>query len=443
MFSAMRFVQFTPGAGGMLCGNCLRDNALVAALCRMGHDAVMVPLYLPMTLDEADQSAPQSVLFGGINVYLDQVFPLFHRAPQWMRRALASRWMLRAAGRHAAKTRPQDVADITLSMLRGEQGNQSAELSGLTAWIESQPKPDMTCLSNGLLAGLARTIKTATHAPLICMLHGEDLFLDQLPDPKRAGAWRLMKERLADADWLVAPSRYYAGAMERRLDLPPGRIRVAHNGIDLSGYDIGNAGEKPAGTAMPVIGFFARMCREKGIDLLVDAFVELRRRNRIRARLHMGGSCGPADQPVVAEMRRKLEAAGLMEDAAFFPNLDRAGKIAFLKSLSVLSVPTRYGEAFGLYVIEAMAAGVPVVLPRRGAFPEIIGSTGGGMLYNPQDSSGLADALEAMLGDSGQARRMGQSGREVVFRDFSAGAMAARMLEIPGTRELDPGMKNG
>lgn len=436
MFPAMRFVQFTPGAGGMMCGNCLRDNALVAALCRMGHDAVMVPLYLPMTLDEADQSTPQSVLLGGINVYLDQVFPLFRRAPQWMRRALASRWMLRAAGGHAAKTRPQDVADITLSMLRGELGNQSAELTGLAAWIESQPKPDVTCLSNGLLAGLARTIKASTHAPLVCMLHGEDLFLDQLPEPQRTEAWRLMKERLADADCLVAPSRYYAGAMERRLDLPPGRVRVAHNGIDLSGYenDIGNPGEKPAGMEMPVIGFFARMCREKGIDLLVDAFVELRRRDRIRARLHMGGSCGPADQPVIAEMRRKLEAAGLMEDAAIFPNLDRAEKIAFLKSLSVLSVPTRYGEAFGLYVIEAMAAGVPVVLPRRGAFPEIIESTGGGMLYDPADPSGLADALEGMLREPGQARCLGEAGREGVFRDFSARAMAARMLEIPGAR---------
>jgi glycosyltransferase involved in cell wall biosynthesis len=427
----MRFVQFTPGAGGMMCGNCLRDNALVAALCRMGHDAVLVPLYLPMSLDEADQGAPQSVLFGGISVYLDQVFPLFRRAPQWMRRTLASRWMLRIVGRHAASTRPQDAADITLSMLRGELGNQSAELRGLTAWLQSQPKPDVTCLSNGLLAGMARTIKAATGSPLVCMLHGEDTFLDQLPASHSDTAWRLVKERLGDADWLVAPSRYYARSMEHRLGLPSGRVRVVPNGIDLSGYDDGPPREKPAGTTMPVIGFFARMCREKGVDLLVDAFVELRRRGRIpRARLHLGGSCGPAEQPVIAEVRRKLEAAGLMEDAAFFPNLDRPGKIAFLKSLSVLSVPARYGEAFGLYVIEAMAAGVPVVQPRRGAFPEIVESTGGGMLYDPADASGLANTLESMLLDPGQARQMGQAGREAVFREHNAEAMGRRMLEV-------------
>ena len=79
-------VQITPGAGAMYCGNCFRDNALVAALRQMGHDVTMVPLYLPLTLDEEDQSAGTPIFFGGINVYLEQKLGLFRKAPRWLRR---------------------------------------------------------------------------------------------------------------------------------------------------------------------------------------------------------------------------------------------------------------------------------------------------------------------------------------------------------------------
>src|SRR6202008_4221220 len=70
--NAMNLVQITPGAGSMYCWNCFRDNALVAAWRQMGHNALLVPLYLPMTLEEEDQSAGTPIFFGGINVYLEQ-----------------------------------------------------------------------------------------------------------------------------------------------------------------------------------------------------------------------------------------------------------------------------------------------------------------------------------------------------------------------------------
>ena len=65
----------------MYCGACLRDNALVTALRRMGHSVVMAPLYLPLTLDEEDQTAGSPVFFSGINVYLDQQSALFSSRP--------------------------------------------------------------------------------------------------------------------------------------------------------------------------------------------------------------------------------------------------------------------------------------------------------------------------------------------------------------------------
>jgi glycosyltransferase involved in cell wall biosynthesis len=114
----------------------------------------------------------------------------------------------------------------------------------------------------------------------------------------------------------------------------------------------------------------------------------------------------------------------------FHPNVDRAAKLAFLRSLSVFSVPARYGEAFGLYVLEAMAAGVPVVMPRVAAFPELIEATGGGVLCAADDPRALAEALEELLLDQPRVRALGEAGRCAVFARFSAEAMAQAMAQV-------------
>src|SRR5215207_6973794 len=156
----MNIVQITPGAGAMFCGNCFRDNALVQALRKQGHDALMVPLYLPLTLDEEDQSAGTPIFFSGINVYLQQKSALFREAPDWFRNLFTSRSLLKWAAGKAAKTRAEELGDLTLSILRGEEGNQARELEELIAWLKTQPRPDVICLSNVLLIGMVRQLKT-------------------------------------------------------------------------------------------------------------------------------------------------------------------------------------------------------------------------------------------------------------------------------------------
>jgi glycosyltransferase involved in cell wall biosynthesis len=420
----MNLVQITPGAGGMYCGGCFRDNALVAALRRAGHAVTMVPLYLPLTLDEPDQSAGTPVFFGGVSVFLEQQSGLFRRAPRWLRRALAAPAVLRWAAGRAAKTRAADVGELTLSMLRGEEGRQARELEDLVAWLKSQPRPDVICLSNALLAGLARRLRRELGAPVACQLQGEDTFLDALPAGVREAAWRELAARAAEMDLLLAPSRYYAELMERRLNLPAGRVRVVFNGIDLDGYSVPALAPDP-----PVLGYFARMCAEKGLGTLVDAYLLLKQREGARAlRVRVGGGCGPSDAPLVEQQRAKLARAGVLQDAEFFPNVDRAGKIRFLQSLSIFSTPALYGESFGLYVLEALAAGVPVVQPRHAAFPELIEATGGGVLCEPGDAKALADAIENLLLHPLHARHLGRRGREAVEREFSVGHMAARVV---------------
>ncbi|KAF0177078.1 MAG: Glycosyl transferase group 1 [Limisphaerales bacterium] len=440
----MNLVQITPGAGGMYCGNCFRDNALVAALRQRGHEVLMVPLYLPMTLDEESQAAGVPTFFGGINVYLQQQSAFFRRAPKWLHSLLDSPALLKLAAGRAAKTQAADVGELTLSMLRGEEGNQVRELDELVAWLKTQPRPDVVLLSNALLVGFTRKLKAELGCKVVCNLQGEDAYLDSMPSPLRERVWALLAERCRDCDLFIAPSRYFGDTMAKRLNLPADKVRVVFNGISLEGYgDKWQVAGDTAASATPLspatshlsptLGYFARMCREKGLDLLVETFIELKRRNAVPGlKLKVGGGCGPGDEPFVAQLKEHLRRAGCLDDVSFHPNLTREQKVAFLQSLTVFSVPALYGEGFGLYLIEALAAGVPVVQPRHAAFPELVEATGGGVIAEA-NAAALAAAIEALLLDPARLRTLGEAGRRAVGERFTVDRMAAEVAQAAGS----------
>jgi glycosyltransferase involved in cell wall biosynthesis len=424
----VNIVQITPGAGGMYCGNCFRDNALVAELRKLGHQTLMVPLYLPMTLDEEDQSAGTPTFFGGVNVYLEQKSAFFRHAPKWLHSLLDSPALLKFAAGRAAKTRAEDVGDLTISMLRGEEGNQARELDELIAWLKTQPKPDVICLSNAMLAGLVRKLKSELNAPVVVMLQGEDAFLDSMPEPVRTEVWRTLAERVAEADLFIAPSRYFGDLMAMRLNLPKEKVKVVFNGINLEGYRTTSNVQHPTSNNQ-TLGFFARMCKEKGLDVLVEAFILIKQRGKVPAlKLRIGGGCGPGDEPFVNELKQRLQTAGVLGDVEFHPNLTRDQKLAFFQSLTLFSVPANYGEAFGLYIIEALASGVPVVQPRTASFPELVAATGGGVLCEPGSAPGLAAALEQLLLKPDQLQALGETGRQTVQEKFSIAWMTQEMV---------------
>ena len=395
----------------------------------------MVPLYLPMTLDEESQAAGVPTFFGGINVYLQQQSAFFRRAPKWLHTLLDSPALLKLAAGRAAKTRAADVGELSLSMLRGEEGNQARELDELLAWLKTQPRPDAVLLSNALLVGFTRRLKAELGCKVICNLQGEDAYLDSMPSPLREQVWTLLAERCRDCDLFLAPSRYFGDTMARRLSLPADKVKVVFNGISLDGYgdkwqvtSDSSASAAPLSPvtshASPVLGYFARMCREKGLDLLVETFIELKRRNAVPGlKLKVGGGCGPGDEPFVAQLKEHLRRAGCLDAVSFHPNLTREEKVAFLKSLTVFSVPALYGEGFGLYLIEALAAGVPVAQPRHAAFPELVEATGGGVIAEA-NAAALAAAIESLLLDPARARALGESGRRAVAERFTVGQMA-------------------
>ena len=424
----MRITQITPGAGdNFYCENCLRDNAVVRELRRAGHDALMVPLYLPPLSDGPAAVTDVPIFFGGINVYLQQKSGLFRKTPRWIDRLFDARGLLRWAGKKAGMTKAKVLGETMLSMLRGEHGRQVKELNRLTAWMARQDRPDIVCLSNAMLVGLTRRIKETLSVPVVCLLQDEVGFVDALPDEYRTRAWDLLVERADDVDAFIAVSRFYAEAMARRLRLDADRVHVVYNGIHPNGYE-----PAAAGADGPAIGFLSQMCRGKGLDTLVEAFIELKTgRSAVPdLKLRLAGGKTDADKAFLQDIRARLADAGVAEDVEFLDAFDRSAKQAFLPTLSVLSVPTREGEAFGLFVLEALACGVPVVLPDHGAFGELIEATGGGLLCRPNDPADLARAIRELLTDVDRAREMGRRGREVVLRDFHIRRTAQELIAV-------------
>jgi len=424
----MRIVQITPSAGdSFYCENCLRDIGLVRAMRKLGHDVIMVPLYLPLPAQKGEAVSSAPIFFGGINVYLQQKSSLFRRTPRWIDRLFDSPRLLGWVGRKAGMTSAHDLGRTTISMLQGEHGRQIKELDRLVDWLGGQNnKADVICLSNVLLAGLARRIKDKLGVPIVCFLQDEHGFLDGLARPYSDQAWEILARRSQDVDAFVAVSRFYADFMRQRLELDAGRMRVGYMGIPLEGY-----GPRQRGPETPTIGFLSQMCPDKGLDTLVDAFVTLKKKGELKnARLRIAGGHSASDRVFLEGIRNKLVSCALAGDVEFLTDFDRVAKLDFLRSLSLLSVPEKRPAAYGLYVLEALAAGVPVVQPNHGVFPELHQMTGGAVLFEPNSAAELACALERLLLDPDHARQIGQNGQKAVFEKFNIEQTARQIVRI-------------
>ena len=204
-------------------------------------------------------------------------------------------------------------------------------------------------------------------------------------------------------------------------------MHVVPLGIHLDGFD--EAPRAPGDRFS--VGFLARVAPEKGLHLLADAYIHLRRNSDFTgAALRAAGYLAPEHKSYLHGVERRMKEAGLAGEFHYEGALDRAQKIGFLRSLHVFSVPAAYDEPKGLFLLEAMAAGVPVVQPRRGAFPEILEKTEGGLLVEPADTAGLADAIYRVWKSPEWAAEMGMKGARGVRERFTAARMAARAIEV-------------
>lgn len=427
----MRILSLTAGAASMYCGSCLRDNALAAELIRLGHDVTLLPFYTPTLTDEANVSRQERVFFGGISVYLDQYSSWFRRAPGLLDRVVDAPSVIKAFTSGSISVDPRDLGALTVSTLRGEHGHQRKEIDKLIDWVTSEPPPDIVNIPYTLLICLARPLKRALNRPVVITLQGEDLFFDTMIEPYKSEALELTRRQVADVDLFIAVSEYYARHMRDYLRIPAEKIRVGPLGVNVADLHPDLAVTRRTRRDPFTIGYFARVAPEKGLHNLADAYRVLRlERGLPPSRLLVAGYLAPENKPYLERIADGLSRAGLADEFVYRGAVDRARKVRFFHEIDVLSVPSPYHEPKGLYVLEAMACGVPVVQPNHGAFPEIIERTGGGVLARSDSAADVADAIYELWKDPARAAELGRRGADGVRRHYTVTHMAEHVLAI-------------
>ena len=422
----MKVVHIIPGSGGSFyCGNCLRDSKYVEAIRSQGIEVIIIPMYLPLFPQEKNEEQIP-VFYGAISIYLKQMFPIFRNAPAWFEKMLNSKPMLKFAARMANSTRSNGLEDMTISMLMGEHGKQKEELEKMVDWLEHHYKADLIHISNALLLGLAHKLKERLKIPVLCSLQDEDTWVDGMDEGFKDQTWSLLREKTKDIDRFISVSHYYTSFMKAKLLLPDNKITTLHLGVDPADYTYINAVEKGRN-----IGFLSRLCIENGLDILVDAFILLKKipGNEKSNLLLTGGHTGD-DNKFLSEQKRKIHQAGLTDDVQFIHDFGSEKRNDFFKQVTLLSVPVRHGEAFGIYLTEAMAAGIPIVQPALGAFPEIVEGSGGGIIYEENTPQALALALNELLSDKGKLKVLSSHARQSIEKGFNIHDLSKEMASI-------------
>jgi glycosyltransferase involved in cell wall biosynthesis len=422
----MRIAYIATGAAGMYCGTCLHDNTLAAALIRKGHQVALVPTYTPIRTDEEDVSI-HKIFYGGINVYLQQKSSLFRHTPRIFDRLLDSPSLLNKLSGLASSTDARELGELTVSVLKGEEGYQKKELERLITWLQEY-EPELIHLNVAMFLGMAHEMKKRLNVPIVCALTGEDLFVQDLKEPYKADVRKLLQEKARHVEAFISPSNYYAEFMSGYLDVLPDRVHTVKLGLNLKGH----GGQNQNLPAEPfVIGYLARICPEKGIHILADAFHQLAEKHgKEKLRLRIAGYLSKKDAEFFSQVRKQLQKQQLDDVVEYMGEVTRVQKIDFLNRIHVLSVPAPYKEPKGLYVLEALANGIPVIQPPHGAFPELIKATGGGILAKSGSPEDLAEAIETLMIDNEKRVALGKSGKESVHRLFTDEIMADETIQI-------------
>ena len=414
----LRVVYLTSGAAGMYCGSCIHDNTLVRGLRAAGVDVQLVPTYTPIRTDEPDASIPR-VFLGGLNVYFAEKIPGFARLPRFLTSWLDRPGLIRLATSFGIQTDAADLGALTVSLLRGEHGHQKRDIDALSAWLATQAPPDVVHFTNLLIGGCIPSIKERLGCRIVVTLQGDDIFLDSLPEPHRGRAISEMKRLAPLVDRFVVNSAYYAEEMGRRLEIPMERFEITPLTIDTADFaaiDLESRHRHVSISPQRTIGYFARLAPEKGLHVLVDAFCHLKAMpGTDHIRLKIAGWLGAHRRDYAEEQFQRMRDAGLSDAFEYAGEPNRADKVAFLESIDLLCVPTTYRDPKGLFALESLAAGTPVVLPAHGSFPEMLARLGGGRLVPPEDPAHLAKVLRELLADDSQRCELSRAGRIAVL----------------------------
>ena len=351
--------------------------------------------------------------------------------PDWIA-CWTSAALLGFVERFSSTTDPTRLGPLTVTTLEGERGSARRAVEVLAESVRPEPgdaRPDVVVLPNSLLLGLAAPLAAATGAPVVVTFSGEDLFLSQLPSGDRERALRLMRDAAGAADHFVGVTEHHARGMANALGIAEDRVSFVRLGVDPEGFPK-DPKTPPAvateGAAQPVtIGFFSRIAPEKGLDRLARAVLQLAAQPEAPPlRVRAAGWMSRAGQGYLDEVRRLFGPGRERVSFEYLGELDRNGKIAFLRAADVVAIPAVFPEPKGLPAIEAMMAGTPVVVPQEGAYPELLDRTEGGVLARSSEADDFAAALSQLLLHPERRARVGARGFERVREEHSADRMA-------------------
>ncbi len=422
----MKILYITAGAAGMYCGSCLLDNALAAEMMAQHHDVILLPVYTPTLTDEKNVSYKR-VFFGGISIYLEQYISFFRKTPWLLDRLWESSWLLKMFSGKGISPDPTLLGELTVSMLKGESGNFKKEFQKLADWLRTEPPPDMIHLPNSLLISMARPIREVLQRPVCCTIQGEDLFISRLQEQYRQQALDLISSQVQYVDAFILSNCSYANQMSQLLSIPQSKVFTVPFGINLSSF----SSEGRSASSPFTVGFFARIAPEKGLHVLSEAYCQLRKNGLLpESKLEVGGYLGAEQQSYLNKIIETIRQAGLSREFHYHGAVGRTEKTDFYRKLDVFSLPATYDEPKGLSALEAMASGIPVLLPRRGAFIEMIEKTSGGLLFDSEDHDSLAQAIHRVYSDRVMAQALSANGVKGVREHYSITRMAQNVLEV-------------
>jgi glycosyltransferase involved in cell wall biosynthesis len=424
----MKIVYLITGSGGSFyCGNCYRDMIYLRAIRKVpGTVASAIPLYLPPDSTTVETGLDKNVFFGAISMYLREKVPLLKNMPVFLDKIFDSAPMLRMAAKRAGTTRTEGLEDMTLNMIKGENAFPDKELQRLIDYLTKDGKPDIIHLSNALIIGLARRLKKKLDVKIVCSILNEDDWIDEMAEPFQSQAWKLIAKEAKNVDMFLTPSNYYKELFISKIGITQTNFSVIP--LAMESPELLKIEKKDN---WPAIGYFCRINSQNGFDKLVDAFIELKSGNELSGlTLHVSGGYTGDDKPFIAEQIRKIKSAGLKSSIKIYPEFQGNSKQEFFSNIDILSVPVRKHDGYGLYLLESNLAGVPVVQPATGAFPEIIEKTKGGITYSPDNITELAGALLKSLKDRELMRELGQNGKEKVLTELSLEKMSEGLSEV-------------
>ena len=351
-------------------------------------------MYTPIQTDEEDVTIDQ-VFFGGINVFLQQRSGLFRHLPRSSTGCSTAPACCGGSAPAGVETSAAQLGELTLSMLRGSAGFQRKEVRRLCQWLTRDPQPDLLVLTNALVAGCVPTSnetrrESRRHTPGRRRVPGRTAAAVQAAGlGADSSLWRSMSTHFSST--AATTPRSWPSIWQ----IDPAKFRLVPLGIDTADYpavapSIGCPPERSSPCAWatwrgwpPRRDFMCWWTRSSDSSNC---------RGMEAAELILAGWLGKRHRGIrgntICQTARRRAGRRLP-----LPGHGRSGtEDQLLAQLHLLSVPTVYREPKGLYVLESLAAGVPVVQPNHGAFPELLAATGGGRLVPPQQPEALATA---------------------------------------------------